>query len=237
MRVTPASRAAWIVAIDRALIGPSLDRHRHAAEADRGDRTGADGTLLHDGASSCRWVAIHTRRRILEVQQLLVMRLQKPVVLNGSASDGVPRRARGRAAVHPGRRGLRGVAVGPLGRDPQPRGRARHHAVRPHDAPGRADGCRAWRCCRSPARCSRSPPPARDAVVQATRELVGQLRVGSEQCLGIVDVASLLERFRRRYPRVEIAVHPGGLARARRPGCATATSTSRSSRATDHVAC
>ena len=34
---------------------------------------------------------------------------------------------------------------------------------------------------------------ARDAVVRATRELSGSLRVGAEQCLGIVDVVSLLE--------------------------------------------
>ncbi|HWJ84479.1 MAG TPA: LysR family transcriptional regulator [Cellulomonas sp.] len=44
----------------------------------------------------------------------------------------------------------------------------------------------------------------RDAVVQATRELSGSLRVGAEQCLGIVDVSALLERFHRRYPLVEI---------------------------------
>ena len=44
----------------------------------------------------------------------------------------------------------------------------------------------------------------RDAVVRATRELSGQLRVGAEQCLGIVDVPALLERFRRRYPVVDI---------------------------------
>ncbi|MBT2499141.1 LysR family transcriptional regulator [Agromyces sp. ISL-38] len=44
----------------------------------------------------------------------------------------------------------------------------------------------------------------RDAVVRATRELSGALRVGAEQCLGIVDVPSLLERFRRRYPLVDI---------------------------------
>lgn len=44
----------------------------------------------------------------------------------------------------------------------------------------------------------------RDAVVRATHELSGQLRVGSEQCLGIVDVPSLLERFRRRHPLVDI---------------------------------
>lgn len=44
----------------------------------------------------------------------------------------------------------------------------------------------------------------RDAVVQVTRELSGSLRVGSEQCLGIIDVAALLERFHRRFPQVEI---------------------------------
>jgi len=44
----------------------------------------------------------------------------------------------------------------------------------------------------------------RDAVVRATRELSGQLRVGAEQCLGIVDVPAVLERFRRRYPLVDI---------------------------------
>jgi DNA-binding transcriptional LysR family regulator len=45
---------------------------------------------------------------------------------------------------------------------------------------------------------------ARDAVVQATHQLSGSLRVGSEQCLGVVDVAALLERFHRRHPLVEI---------------------------------
>jgi DNA-binding transcriptional LysR family regulator len=44
----------------------------------------------------------------------------------------------------------------------------------------------------------------RDAVVRATHELSGQLRVGAEQCLGFVDVPSLLERVRRRYPLVDI---------------------------------
>lgn len=44
----------------------------------------------------------------------------------------------------------------------------------------------------------------RDAVVRATRELSGRLRIGSEQCLGVVDVPSLLERFHRRYPLVDI---------------------------------
>ena len=45
---------------------------------------------------------------------------------------------------------------------------------------------------------------ARDAVVRATRELSGSLRVGSEQCLGIVDVVSLLDRVHRRYPLVDL---------------------------------
>ena len=50
----------------------------------------------------------------------------------------------------------------------------------------------------------------RDAVVRATRELSGQLRVGAEQCLGIVDVPALLERFRRRYPVVDIQFTQAG---------------------------
>lgn len=44
----------------------------------------------------------------------------------------------------------------------------------------------------------------RDAVVRATHELSGTLRGGAEQCLGIVDVPPLLERFHRRYPLVSI---------------------------------
>jgi DNA-binding transcriptional LysR family regulator len=55
-----------------------------------------------------------------------------------------------------------------------------------------------------------SATEARDAVVQVSRELAGTLRVGAEQCLGVVDVASLLERFHRRYPRVEIAFTQAG---------------------------
>ncbi|GAB4095084.1 LysR substrate-binding domain-containing protein [Brachybacterium horti] len=43
---------------------------------------------------------------------------------------------------------------------------------------------------------------ARDAVVRSTRTVSGSLRVGAEQCLGLVDVSSLLERFHRRYPGV-----------------------------------
>ncbi|MFC7458201.1 LysR family transcriptional regulator [Brachybacterium sp. GCM10030267] len=44
---------------------------------------------------------------------------------------------------------------------------------------------------------------ARDAVVRVSRTVTGSLRVGAEQCLGLVDVAGLLERFHRRYPLVE----------------------------------
>lgn len=55
-----------------------------------------------------------------------------------------------------------------------------------------------------------SATEARDAVVQVSRELGGMLRVGAEQCLGVVDVASLLERFHRRYPRVEIVFTQAG---------------------------
>lgn len=44
----------------------------------------------------------------------------------------------------------------------------------------------------------------RDAVVRATHSLSGRLRVGAEQCLGLVDVPPLLERFHRRYPLVDI---------------------------------
>lgn len=50
----------------------------------------------------------------------------------------------------------------------------------------------------------------RDAVVRATHELSGRLSVGAEQCLGVVDVPPLLERFRRRYPLVEIRFTQAG---------------------------
>lgn len=43
---------------------------------------------------------------------------------------------------------------------------------------------------------------ARDAIVKVSQSVTGSLRIGAEQCLGIVDVASLLERFHRRHPRV-----------------------------------
>ncbi|WP_028707452.1 LysR family transcriptional regulator [Propionicicella superfundia] len=50
----------------------------------------------------------------------------------------------------------------------------------------------------------------RDAVVRATRALSGHLRVGAEQCLGVVDVPGLLERFHRRYPQVVIQFTQAG---------------------------
>lgn len=50
----------------------------------------------------------------------------------------------------------------------------------------------------------------RDAVVRASHELSGTLRIGAEQCLGVVDVPPLLERFRRRYPQVDIAFDQAG---------------------------
>ena len=45
---------------------------------------------------------------------------------------------------------------------------------------------------------------ARDAVVRASREVSGTLRIGAEQCLGVVDLSALLERFHRRFPLVRI---------------------------------
>lgn len=50
----------------------------------------------------------------------------------------------------------------------------------------------------------------RDAVVRASRTLSGQLRVGAEQCLGVVDVPALLERFHRCYPQVSIHFSQAG---------------------------
>ena len=51
---------------------------------------------------------------------------------------------------------------------------------------------------------------ARDAVLRATHELSGSLRIGAEQCLGFVDVNALLERVRRRYPLVDIEFTQAG---------------------------
>ena len=45
---------------------------------------------------------------------------------------------------------------------------------------------------------------ARDAVVRATRELSGSLRIGAEQCLGIVDFTARLDRVLRRDPRLAV---------------------------------
>ncbi|MCU1509398.1 MAG: Hca operon transcriptional activator [Glaciihabitans sp.] len=53
----------------------------------------------------------------------------------------------------------------------------------------------------------------RDAVTSTVGELAGHLRVGSEQCLGLVDVSELLDRFHRRYGRVDIAFEQDGSAR------------------------
>lgn len=50
----------------------------------------------------------------------------------------------------------------------------------------------------------------RDAVIRATQEHSGRLRVGAEQCLGVVDVSPLLERFHRRYPLVDISFTQAG---------------------------
>ena len=51
---------------------------------------------------------------------------------------------------------------------------------------------------------------ARDAVVAASRELSGTLRIGAEQCLGVVDVGAVLERFDRRFPHVQISFTQAG---------------------------
>ncbi|WP_296667502.1 LysR family transcriptional regulator [Demequina sp.] len=51
---------------------------------------------------------------------------------------------------------------------------------------------------------------ARDAVVDATRQVSGTLRIGAEQCLGIVDVAALLERFHHRHPQVDVHYSEAG---------------------------
>jgi len=51
---------------------------------------------------------------------------------------------------------------------------------------------------------------ARDAVGRATREVTGSLHVGTEQCLGVVDVAALLERVHLRHPLVELEFTQAG---------------------------
>ncbi|PRY55749.1 LysR family transcriptional regulator [Glycomyces artemisiae] len=44
---------------------------------------------------------------------------------------------------------------------------------------------------------------ARDAVVKASRAVSGSLSIGAEQCLGLIEVSPLLDRFHRRHPQVE----------------------------------
>ncbi|MCU1530003.1 MAG: Hca operon transcriptional activator HcaR [Frondihabitans sp.] len=50
----------------------------------------------------------------------------------------------------------------------------------------------------------------RDAVVAARGEVTGDLRVGSEQCLGVIDLPDLLTRFHGRYPKVTITFEQAG---------------------------
>ena len=51
---------------------------------------------------------------------------------------------------------------------------------------------------------------ARDAVVHATRQVSGTLRIGTEQCLGVIDATALIDRFHRRHPQVEIQFRQAG---------------------------
>ena len=50
----------------------------------------------------------------------------------------------------------------------------------------------------------------RDAVVATRGEVTGELRVGAEQCLGVVDVPELLGRFHVRYPKVHVNFRQAG---------------------------
>lgn len=52
----------------------------------------------------------------------------------------------------------------------------------------------------------------RDAVARASQQISGRLRLGSEQCLGVIDVGPLLERFRLRYPLVDVQFTQAGSA-------------------------
>ena len=51
---------------------------------------------------------------------------------------------------------------------------------------------------------------ARDAVVHATHQVSGTLRIGTEQCLGVIDATALIDRFHRRHPQVEIQFRQAG---------------------------
>ncbi|MFL1430883.1 MULTISPECIES: LysR family transcriptional regulator [unclassified Nocardiopsis] len=50
----------------------------------------------------------------------------------------------------------------------------------------------------------------RDAVAATTTHLQGSLRLGSEQCLGVIDITELLARFHRRHPHVDIVFDQAG---------------------------
>lgn len=50
----------------------------------------------------------------------------------------------------------------------------------------------------------------KDAVVATRAEVLGELRVGGEQCLGAIDVPELLARFHRRYPKVRVVFEQAG---------------------------
>ena len=54
---------------------------------------------------------------------------------------------------------------------------------------------------------------ARDAVAAVQGVLRGRLRVGTEQCLGVVDVPDELARFHAEHPGVELLVQQAGSAR------------------------
>ena len=50
----------------------------------------------------------------------------------------------------------------------------------------------------------------KDAVVATRAEVLGELRVGGEQCLGAIDVPELLARYHRRYPKVRVVFAQAG---------------------------
>ena len=50
----------------------------------------------------------------------------------------------------------------------------------------------------------------KDAVVATRGEVMGELRLGAEQCLGVVDIPELLARFYARYPKVRVAFLQAG---------------------------
>src|SRR5687768_5535871 len=54
---------------------------------------------------------------------------------------------------------------------------------------------------------------ARDAVAAVKGLVRGRLRVGTEQCLGVVDVPTELARFHDDHPGVELLVQQAGSAR------------------------